>query len=131
MIDRIDNFFAPTLRALNLRTARSEVLAANIANSDTPHYQARDFSFANALQAARDGSFGMQRTSERHLEGRSTTPAMAAMQYRVPVQPSIDGNTVEMDTELAEFSNNAIGMQADLNFMNGKIRSLLAALQSQ
>ena len=131
MIETLDTFFAAPLRTLNLRATRSEVLSTNIANADTPHYKARDFSFAQALKSASDSGFVLQRTSDRHLSGRVTTPTVAALQYRIPLQPSIDGNTVEMDTELAQFSNNAIGMQADLSFMSGKIRSMLAALQTQ
>jgi len=131
MIDRLDAHFAAPLRALSARTARSEVLAANIANADTPHYKARDLNFSEALKAASRQGFGMRQTDERHLAGRSTAPLMAALQYRVPVQPSIDGNTVEVDNELAQYSNNAIYMQADLNFMNSKIRGMMTALQTQ
>lgn len=131
MIERLDQHFAAPLRALSLRTARSEVLAANIANADTPHYKARDFNFATALKSAQDSGFGMTRTSERHLSGKSTSPLMVALQYRVPVQDSIDGNTVETDTELAQFSNNAIATQADLAFLNSKIRGMFTAIQSQ
>ncbi len=130
MINLLDNHFAEPLRALNLRTARSEVLAANIANADTPHYKARDFNFSAALRGASDTRFFMTQTSDRHLVGRSASVASAALQYRIPVQASIDGNTVELDTELAEFSNNAIGFQADLAFMNSKIRGMFAAIQS-
>ncbi|MFN0314237.1 MAG: flagellar basal body rod protein FlgB [Burkholderiales bacterium] len=127
MINLLDAHFAQPLRALNLRTARSEVLAANIANADTPQYKARDFSFATALKSAGDARFSMALTSERHLSGRSTVSP--ALQYRIPVQASIDGNTVELDTELAQFSNNAIGFQADLAFMNRKIHGMVAAIQ--
>ena len=59
-----------------------------------------------------------------------TAPA-AALQYRVPVQPSIDGNTVEMDTELSQFSDNALRTQADLTFMSARLRDLQTAIQGQ
>lgn len=131
MINRLDAHFAGPMRALSARTARSEILATNIANADTPHYKARDLDFSQALKNADRGGFSMHRTSDRHLTGRSTTPLMAALQYRIPVQPSIDGNTVELDNEVAQFSNNAIYMQADLNFLNGKMRSMQTAIQSQ
>lgn len=131
MLSRLDAHFAAPLRALGVRTARSEMLATNIANADTPHYKARDLDFAQVLRNVDRAGFGMARTSERHLAGNTVTPLMAAMQYRIPVQPSIDGNTVEVDNELAQFSNNAIYMQADLNFLNGKIRTMQTALQSQ
>ena len=128
MVNLLDAHFAQPLRALNLRAARTEVLAANIANADTPFFKARDFSFAATLKSASDGRFSLTQTSDRHLSARSS--ASPALQYRVPVQSSIDGNTVELDTELAEFSNNAIGFQADLAFMNSKIQGMVAAIQS-
>lgn len=131
MLDRLDAHFAAPLRALNMRTMRSEVLATNIANADTPHFKARDLDFSQALRKADSGGFAMARTAERHLTGHSTPALMSALQYRIPVQASIDGNTVEVDNELAQFSNNAIYMQADLNFLNGRIRSMQTALQSQ
>jgi flagellar basal-body rod protein FlgB len=133
MIDRLDTYFAGPLRALNLRSQRGEVLSANIANADTPHFQARDFNFASALSATTQAKppIAVARTSERHFAGSGGAALMPTLQYRIPAQPSIDGNTVELDTELAEFSNNALGYQADLTFMNSRIRGLFAAIQGQ
>jgi flagellar basal-body rod protein FlgB len=112
MLNGIDAHLAGPLQALNLRAYRTEVLASNIANADTPNYKARDFDFAAAVS----GAVGAR---------------VAALQYRVPVQPSIDGNTVEMDTELAQFSDNALRMQADLTFMSARLRELQTAIQGQ
>jgi flagellar basal-body rod protein FlgB len=54
-----------------------------------------------------------------------------ALEYRVPVQPSIDGNTVEMDRELGQFSDNALRYQASLTFLNRRIANLRMAIAGQ
>jgi flagellar basal-body rod protein FlgB len=133
MLNGLDAHFAGPLQALNLRAQRSEVLASNIANADTPNYKARDFDFAAALSGASGTTqrVALARTSVRHLGGAAGLAPGVTLQYRVPIQPSIDGNTVEMDTELAQFSDNALRMQADLAFMSDRIRSLLTAIQGQ
>jgi flagellar basal-body rod protein FlgB len=133
MLTGLDHYLADLQRALDLRAWRSEVLASNIANADTPHYKARDFRFAEALRGAVGAREPLQlaRTSVRHLSGGAAAAPLAALLYRVPVQPSIDGNTVELDTELAQFSDNALGTQADLTFLNSKLRLLQTAIVGQ
>ena len=130
MPSRIDREFAPLERALNLRAQRSSVLAGNIANADTPHYKARDFDFRAVMtDAARNADLRLAKTSTRHLDGADGDGRTPKLQYRHPVQPSIDGNTVELDAEIGRFSDNAIRYQASLTFMNGRIRSLMSAIQ--
>ena len=134
MLNGLDRFLAPQLHALDVRARRSEVLASNIANADTPHYKARDFDFAQALRdaGAGRGGLGLTRTSSRHLsQPHFLAGASMDLKYRVPVQASIDGNTVEMDTELAQFSDNALRMQADITFLSNRLRSLQIAITGQ
>lgn len=100
--------------ALSLRIFRQELLASNIANADTPHYKAVDFDFKNALQkalaGAQNGNLALNTTSTHHLPGTSDKNPLqtARTQYRFPQQPSLDGNTVELDTEKTQFAENAI-----------------------
>lgn len=137
MLPGLDRHFAGPELALNLRSLRSEVLASNIANADTPHYQARDFDFSAALRHALDAggngqaSVALARTSSMHLDGTRGAAAAPRLDYRVPVQPSIDGNTVELDIELAQFSENAVRTQADLTFLGDRIRGLQTAISGQ
>ena len=137
MLNGIDQFFATRMQALNLRAQRSEVLASNIANADTPNFKAQDFDFSSALQAAlqgagtRQSALAMDRTSPGHRSGGRGLLPGADVQYRVPVQGSIDGNTVELDTELGQFTDNAIRYQADLTFLSNQIRSLQMAIAGQ
>jgi len=132
MLDRINRAFEPHERAIRLRAQRSEVLAANIANADTPNYKARDFDF----RAAFTGAIGaddlkLTRTDARHLPESAMSAGAAWLQYRHPVQPSIDGNTVELDAEVGRFSENALRYQAALTFTSNRIRGLLSAIQGQ
>ena len=133
MLNGIDAYLAAPLQALDLRAYRTEVLASNIANADTPNFKARDFDFAAALSGAMGARerVDLARTSSRHLTGSEQRSGMPATQYRIPAQPSIDGNTVEMDTELSQFSDNALRMQADLSFMSAHLRDLQTAIQGQ
>ena len=134
MVSRIDNALSFQQRALDLRAYRQEVLAGNIANADTPNYKARDFDFSTALQNAvagrAEGTLSMERTDPGHLSGSAGSGPVRLM-YRTPVQASVDGNTVEMDTERAQFAENAFQYQAGLTFITHQIKMLSAALQSQ
>ncbi|MDX1561840.1 MAG: flagellar basal body rod protein FlgB [Gammaproteobacteria bacterium] len=122
----MDSIFGIHEAALKFRAARMDVLAANLANVDTPGYKARDVEFADALRTA-SRQQGLKRTDPRHIGGTRSADS-AALKYRVPYQPSLDGNTVESDLELARFAENAIGYQASLMFVNGRISSLRAAI---
>ena len=105
-------------KALELRSQRMGLLTSNIANAATPGYKARDIDFAAALKA---------RTS-----GVSTDQALAsATRYRVPVMPSLDGNTVEMATEQTAFAENAVGYSATLNFLRGRVETITRAIKGE
>ena len=108
---------------------RNRVLSSNIANADTPNYKARDIDFKDALKSAQHDSISMTRTSELHKQAWGTTRDGATMMYRVPTQPTLDGNTVEMDVEQAAFAENALQYRASLAFLDGKIRTLKYALK--
>jgi flagellar basal-body rod protein FlgB len=134
VLHAIDDHLSVRLAALDLRAKRMEVLSSNIANADTPSYKARDFDFAQALRGAIAGTqqkVAMVRTDASHLAGRGLRDLPVPLQYRVPVQPSIDGNTVELDRELGQFSDNALRYQASLSFVNQGIATLRTAIVGQ
>ncbi len=117
MVDRLDEMLRFQTQALKLRSQRQELLAANIANADTPNYKAVDFDFARTLsQAVTTPSDG-------------TPPPGPTVLYRQPTQPSLDGNTVEMDVERAQFADNTVRYEATLRFLNAQIKAMLTALQ--
>lgn len=133
MISGINRAFGFFEQALNVRAYRQQVLASNLANSDTPNYKARDVDFQSILQnkSMSHGAPGLDVTHSGHLQGKGENPLAAALRYRTPDQPSIDGNTVDEDSENAMFADNAIHYQANLTFINGKIRTLLSAIKEQ
>jgi flagellar basal-body rod protein FlgB len=121
----MESIFGVHEAALLFRARRMEVLAANLANADTPRYQARDLEFRSVLDNATRTRFAT--THPRHID----PPEVAAgreLKYRIPHQPAQDGNTVEADLELARYAENAVAYQASLMFLNGKIASLRSAL---
>lgn len=133
MTSSIDGMFRFQQAALNLRAARQELMASNIANVDTPNYKAKDIDFASALQGALTGSgqkLPVAVTSSQHLAGTSGESVMGApVMYRKPLQPSADGNTVDMDVERAQFADNALRYEASLTFVTNDVKNVLAALQ--
>jgi flagellar basal-body rod protein FlgB len=136
MIDRLTDTFDFHAEALKLRSERSRVLASNIANADTPNYKARDFDFRSALVAA-VGEHSVRaaaqpvRTSAAHLAASGSAAAVPTLLYRTPLQTSLDGNTVDLDRERASFAENTVRYEASLRFLNGQIRTLLAAINGQ
>ncbi|HEX5803797.1 MAG TPA: flagellar basal body rod protein FlgB [Azospira sp.] len=131
MVSKLDNYLAFQHQALGLRAQRQQVLAANIANADTPNYKARDIDFSAALKnavAGRGGDLDLARTSSRHLDAGSGA-ASARLQYRRDTQASADGNTVNMDVERSQFSENAMYYQAGITFITGRLQGLISAMQ--
>ncbi|TEA79416.1 flagellar basal body rod protein FlgB [Allopusillimonas ginsengisoli] len=135
MIDRLGEELGFYRQALSLRHYRQEVLAANIANADTPNYKARDFDFPSTLKKAlSDASLRLSDTqltltSARHIPAKASTLGPEHLLYRQPLQPSMDGNTVDMDTERLRFADNALHYQADLAAISARIRTMMTALQ--
>ncbi|MEI7432356.1 MAG: flagellar basal body rod protein FlgB [Betaproteobacteria bacterium] len=132
MVSKIDNAFAFQEKALGLRAYRQQVLAGNIANADTPNYQARDFDFSQALKEAVAGressSLKMATTDSQHISvGTQSGPVR--LLYSTPSQSSVDGNTVDMDIERSKFSENAIRYEAGVTFVSGNVKTLLSAIQ--
>lgn len=116
-------------QALKFRATRNEVLSSNIANADTPNYKARDLDFAAALKSASGGGLNLQQTSQLHLQPSPSSRLGGQTLYRIPSQPTLDGNTVESDVEQAAFAENAVQYRASLAFLDGQIRTLRFAIK--
>lgn len=129
----IDRAFSIHDDAMQLRSRRSSILAANIANADTPGYKARDMDFSammNTLESTQNNQISLAHTNHRHLPG-STSEMNESIKYRNPLQASLDGNTVDMHVEQARFAQNALQYQTSLTLLNGKIQGLLLAIRGQ
>jgi len=123
-----DKVFGIHEQALNLRARRAEVLAANLANADTPGYKARDFDFKRILSEQMPSATTMKVTQRGHIQPSTGPVPGSQLQYRMPQQPSLDGNTVEAEREQVEYSANAVRYQTSLRFLDGRIKSLKTAI---
>ncbi|MDO9104270.1 MAG: flagellar basal body rod protein FlgB [Methylovulum sp.] len=117
-------------QALALREKRSEVLAANLANADTPSFKARDLDFTSVLKKTMPQDVSMERTQTGHLASERQLLG-ANLMYRNPYQVSLDGNTVESHIEQAKYAENAVQYQASLQFVSNKFAGLMTALRGQ
>jgi flagellar basal-body rod protein FlgB len=126
------NLFGIHERALYAAADRAGVLAANIANADTPNFKARDYDFAAVLAGqSAEGGLAMTRTSVGHLGAASAGSAPGELKYRIPFQPSLDGNTVEAPVEEAQFGQNAIRYQISLDAISRQVAALQLAIVGQ
>jgi flagellar basal-body rod protein FlgB len=128
----LDPLFGVHAAALSVQKQRMDVLAANIANSDTPHFLARDIDFAATLQQLQgqdDPAATLEQTQVGHMAG-SAAQAYGLV-WRIPVQGSADGNTVDTQIEQAKFADAALHYQASLQFIDGRVKGMLTAITGQ
>lgn len=117
-------------KALAFREKRGEILAANLANADTPNYKARDVDFKSVLKQSMASGASMERTNAKHIVPQQ--PIFGAnVMYRTPYQVSLDGNTVEPQVEQAKYAENAVQYQASLQFINNKFSGLMTAVRGE
>ncbi len=145
MLNRITNQLDFNAEALKLRSERQRILASNIANADTPGYQARDINFREALRDAtshilqRDPGNASTQPADRprvtqagHIAGPTATAiGGSTLLYRLPTQASFDTNTVDVDRETANLAENTLKYEATLRFLNGQIKSMNLAINGQ
>lgn len=117
-------------KALFFREKRGEILAANIANADTPNFKARDMDFKSVLKQSIASGAAMERTHAGHITPQQQVFGANVM-YRNPSQVSLDGNTVEPHVEQAKYAENAMQYQASLQFINNKFSGLMTAVRGQ
>ena len=131
-------------KALVVRSERQRVIASNIANADTPGYAARDVNFKDAMESALgnetsltpsapSGGLADGRTHPQHIPLQSTTGSLGAakLDYAMQSQPAMDGNSVDLDRERANFVDNSVHYEATLRFINGQSKAILSAIQGQ
>ena len=104
-----------SVQAIDLRLQRAEILSSNLANVDTPHYQAKDIDFSAEMQR----------------QGQVLTSQPAHELYRVPQQIGADGNTVELHNEQAAFASNSQSFQVSLSFLSMQFASMQKAIEGK
>jgi flagellar basal-body rod protein FlgB len=131
MSNLIDTALGIHARALAVGAKRLELIAGNMANSDTPGFKARDIDFRAVLESEAGGAAGSLSLHTTHAghQPAGSTPASAEPLYRVPNHPSLDGNTVDTQLEQSAFAEAAVRYQASLDFLTGRIDSLRKALR--
>ena len=132
MANALDTYLAPLQRAMQLHAYRQQLLAANIANADTPNYHAVDLNFAKAYRAAMQGAAGnlpLRQDQPRQMAASGSASGLAAyVAYQAGNQVSLNGNSVDMDREQSAFLKNSVRYEADLTFLTGKIKTMLSAI---
>lgn len=139
VLNKLDDALSFHQNALRVRGQRQELIAANIANADTPNFKARDIDFKSAMQSAVAGMskevFNTAKTSAQHLDGMPSKGASNGTAgeplFRPIIQGSVDGNTVDMDVERNQFADNGIRYEASLTLINSQLKQMLAAIQGQ
>jgi len=129
----LDNALGMHELALKLRSQRMEMLSSNLANADTPNYKAKDIDFRSVLSEYQSGTGsvgtgGLKTTNARHIGGDEGMFA-GEVKYRNPMQPSIDGNTVDPQVEKSKFMENALQYQATLSFIDSRVKGLRKAIR--
>ena len=127
----IDKALGSLPEHLSVYGKRSSLLASNIANADTPGFKARDIDFRAALGKAAGDQLALKTTHGKHIDIAGSTALQPDFLYRVPNQPSLDGNTVDTQVEQAQFAENAVRYQSTLTFLSGKFSGLKLAIKGQ
>ena len=130
----IAQHFSVLSKAIDMRAQRHQVLDSNIANADTPNYKARDIDFASAVRNAIAGRAGgegvaMMMTAHGHQQG-GTGIGQGGLQYRTETQSAVDGNTVDMDVERSQITDNALQYQILTQLISNKFQGLRTAMSS-
>jgi flagellar basal-body rod protein FlgB len=131
----LDAYLGVHQDALKLYAQRTSVLANNIANADTPNYKAQDIDFRAVLAGTAGAgarALPLATTSGGHVSTAGATATSGpGLKYRVPLAPSLDGNTVDVQMEQAAFADNSVRYQAALSFLSSKFRDLMTAITGQ
>ncbi len=127
----LDAYLGIQPEALQVQSRRMQVIADNLANVDTPNYKARDIDFQAVLAAAAGGADApvtLETTQPDDIGANAAADGSAELKYRVPLAPSLDGNTVNSELEQAAFAETTVRYQATLTFISTSLRNLMTAI---
>lgn len=134
MLDKLDSELGFQQTAISLLNKRQNILASNVANADTPGYLARDIDFSSQLKAAVSRThsnaepLALTLTSGQHIAAKASAIDDPELLYRIPDQPSADGNTVDMDRERSNFVDNSVKYQSGLTILGTQIKNMMSAI---
>ncbi|WP_461537451.1 flagellar basal body rod protein FlgB [Spongorhabdus nitratireducens] len=116
-------------QALEMRSQRAEVLASNIANVDTPGFKAKDVDFSQMLKQQKQG-LQLTRTNEKHMSLGGGASASGLVEDEA-LQPSADGNTVDIGQQQAKWARNRMSYDTSFTFLNKKFKGLARAINGE
>ena len=120
-------------KTLDFRTQRQDLLASNIANKDTPGFKAEDMVFEKSLEKAlhAEDPGPLKTTNVKHFDGRNT-PALELVKaqriHSASPFPDFDGNTVDLDREMAKMAENQLMYNASIRMLSHKFKMLKTAI---
>jgi len=129
MLINFDKALGSHEKALMIQARRASALSSNIVNADTPGYKARDIDFKQALKNTKGDMLNLQKTNASHMPSFGVDSMGTQLKYRTPAQPSLDGNTVDLDLEKSAYSENSVRYQTTLRFLTGKFSGMMKALR--
>lgn len=115
-------------KALDYSSVKQNVIAHNIANADTPNYKAKDVQFNAYLHDALEKRIQAKRTDERHIPFQSRDPQIQ-ITTRKNLRYHHNGNSVDIDYEMAELAKNQIYYQTMTDILSGKLRTLQTVIR--
>ncbi len=127
----VDSIFGASAQALELCENRSVLLTDNLANSSTPNYKARDIDFYGVLQQQQQTGNTLTLSTDSPTDLSPSLASDPEVKYRVPMQTSQDGNTVDEEIERKDFMENAMHYQVNLAFIRNKSDELMQAIKGE
>lgn len=137
----VDGLFGSTIsllgKSVDLRAKNQNLIAANIANADTPNYVPKALAFEEELQGALKGKDGGQRANAlphpRHIPVRGASSSVQSVAGRVietPAKtPGKDGNAVELENEMGRMAENQVMFNASVQLLSKKFEGLRTAIK--
>jgi flagellar basal-body rod protein FlgB len=113
-MDLFDASVTQIQQALNFRMLNQRLIAENVANVDTPGYQARRLDFEQSMARA------LQGIEQPAVVEQSSEPAR-----------TLDGNNVDMDKELSELGKNRLMYSVTSQLLAARFRQMDKILSSE
>ncbi len=131
----MSGLFSNSLLKLGAAAASREqmqtVISTNIANADTPHFRADQRTFSDFLKQrlAAGDDISPARTQAQHLTGSSTEPLSSTAFKRSNDEQRMDGNTVNVEKEMATLAENQLMYELNMKIVQGRLGSIATAIK--
>lgn len=132
-IELFDKNLTLISKALSLQSRRNSLIASNIANRETPGYRAQDLVFEKQLTKAlySDRPGPLNTSNSKHFDGIEREPLELVEGRQINSfnpDPRMDGNTVDLDKEMAKLAENQLMYQMTVRAAIWKFRLLKSAI---